>query len=64
MDKHHRLGRGEKRLGMWGRVQAYESGDTSVDLGPFVPPFQPADREGAIALAYDRFVQRYGLGPG
>src|SRR5205823_1369776 len=36
--------RGETNAGMWDRVQAHLAGDTSVDLGPFAPPFRPADR--------------------
>ncbi len=44
--------RGEPKLGMWARVQAFASGDEAVDLGPFVPPFRSADREGAMRRAY------------
>lgn len=47
----------------WSRVQAYIAGDTSVDLGPFQPPFVPADREKAMTTAYWAFVDRYGLTP-
>ena len=50
--------RGERRIGMWERVQAYMAGDTSVDLGPFVGPFVPADREAAMSKAYRAFEQR------
>ena len=50
--------RGEKRVGMWDRVLAYVAGDTSVDLGPFVPPFVPADRETAMSNAYEAFAAR------
>lgn len=50
--------RGEKRMGMWERVQAYIAGDTEVDLGPFVPPFVPADREAAMSKAYQAFEAR------
>jgi hypothetical protein len=50
--------RGERRIGMWDRVQAYMNGDTSVDLGPFVGPFVPADREAAMSKAYRAFEQR------
>lgn len=53
--------RGWKKV--WDRVQAYQSGDTDVDLGPFVPPFRPADREAAMTTAYWTFVDRYGLTP-
>ena len=47
---------------IWDRVHAYMDGDTDVDLGPFVPPFQPADRVAAMTTAYDVFCDRYGLG--
>lgn len=50
--------RGETRIGMWDRVQAYLAGDTSVDLGPFLPPFRPADREAAMRRAYQAFAER------
>jgi hypothetical protein len=50
--------RGEKRIGMWDRVQAYLDGKTSVDLGPFVPPFRPANREVAMSRAYRAFTDR------
>ena len=50
--------RGEERVGMWDRVQAYRAGDTSVDLGPFIPPFRPADRETAMRKAYRAFSER------
>ncbi|MBM3673032.1 MAG: hypothetical protein FJW86_12755, partial [Actinobacteria bacterium] len=46
---------------IWDRVQAYLDGNTDVELGPFVPPFQPADRVAAMTRAYDVFVQRYDL---
>jgi hypothetical protein len=46
---------------LWNRVQAYRQGNTDVDLGPFVPPFRPADRETAMTSAYGVFVERYGL---
>lgn len=55
--------RGQKKMGMWDRVQAYLAGDTDVDLGPFVPPFTPADRELAMTTAYWAFVDRYDLSP-
>jgi hypothetical protein len=42
-------------------VQAHLAGDEDVDLGPFVPPFQPADRVAAMTLAYEVFTQRFGL---
>jgi hypothetical protein len=48
---------------LWDRVQAYRAGDTEVDLGPFEPPFRPADREAAMTGAYWAFVDRYGLTP-
>jgi hypothetical protein len=47
--------RGERRVGMWTRVQAYMAGDAEVDLGPFVPPFVPANRERAMSAAYRAF---------
>jgi len=56
--KLKKVARGEKKLGMWDRVQAHIGGDTTVDLGPFVPPFVPADREGAMSKAYRAFEQR------
>ena len=52
------LRRGEDRPGMWDRVQSYVDGDTSVDLGPFIPPFRPADRETAMSRAYRAFNER------
>ena len=48
----------------WDRVLAYMDGDDDVDLGPFVPPFQPADRVAAMTVAYDVFRERYRLGAG
>ena len=56
--KAQKLSRGEKKVGMWDRVQAYLAGDTDVDLGPFVPPFVPADREAAMSKAYQAFSER------
>jgi hypothetical protein len=50
--------RGEKSMGMWDRVNAHIRGDTSVDLGPFVAPFRPADRESAMSRAYRAFAER------
>ena len=50
--------RGEKKMGMWDRVQAHLAGDESVDLGPFVAPFRPADRELAMSRAYRAFAER------
>jgi hypothetical protein len=52
------LRRGERRVGMWARVQAYLAGDAQVDLGPFAPPFTPADREQAMSAAYRAFQAR------
>ena len=49
---------------IWDRVQAYMDGDTDADLGPFVPPFQLADRVAAMTIAYDVFCERYGLRDG
>lgn len=49
---------------IWDRVQAYLAGDQSVDLGPFVPPFQAADRVTAMTTAYEVFTQRFGLESG
>jgi hypothetical protein len=48
---------------VWDRVQDHLGGDTSVDLGPFVPPFRPADRVAAMTHAYWTFVDRYDLTP-
>ena len=48
----------DQKRGMWDRVQAHMAGDTSVDLGPFVPPFTPADREAAMSKAYRAFAER------
>lgn len=50
--------RDEMKVGMWDRVQAHLAGDTEVDLGPFVPPFVPADREAAMSKAYQAFEAR------
>jgi hypothetical protein len=50
--------RGDKKFGMWDRVQAYLGGDTATDLGPFVPPFRPADREAAMRRAHRAFSER------
>src|SRR5690606_22730893 len=50
--------RGERKVGMWERVQATMKGDTDVDLGTFVPPFVPADREKAMSTAYRAFQAR------
>lgn len=46
---------------VWDRVQAHLDGEDDIDLGPFVPPFQPADRVAAMTSAYDVFTQRFGL---
>jgi hypothetical protein len=46
---------------VWERVRAHLDGDDGVDLGPFVPPFQPADRVAAMTGAYDVFTKRYDL---
>ncbi len=53
-----KVARGEKKMGMWERVQTYMAGDTSIDLGPFVGPFVPADRELAMSRAYQAFAVR------
>lgn len=53
-----KVARGEKKLGMWQRVQAYLAGETEIDFGPFVPPFTPADREAAMSRAYRAFSAR------
>lgn len=50
--------RGEGRTGMWDRVQSYLGGHTAVDLGPFIPPFRPADRERAMRGAHQAFTER------
>jgi hypothetical protein len=50
--------RGEKKVGMWERVKAHMAGEADVDLGPFVPPFVPADREEAMSTAYRAFQAR------
>jgi hypothetical protein len=49
---------------VWDRVQAYLAGDDEVDLDPFVPPFQPADRVVAMTRAYQVFTERFGLDDG
>ncbi len=54
--------RGERRPGAWDRAQAFLAGDTDVDLGPFVPPFRLADREGAMRRAYRAFSERLEVG--
>jgi hypothetical protein len=56
--------RGGPRLTMWDRVQAHIDGDGDVDLGPFVPPFQPADRVASMTGAYEVFTQRFALDHG
>jgi hypothetical protein len=48
-------------LKTWDRVQAFVAGDSDADLGPFVPPFRPANRVAAMTHAYWTFVDRYGL---
>jgi hypothetical protein len=47
---------------IWDRVQAHLDGGDDVDLGSFVPPFQPADRVAAMTGAYEVFAKRYDLG--
>jgi hypothetical protein len=54
--------RGETHMNIWNRVQAYLTGDTSMDLGPFVPPFRSADRELAMSRAFRAFVERMKAG--
>jgi hypothetical protein len=48
---------------IWDRVQDHLAGDSEVDLGPFVPPFRPADRVATMTHAYWSFVDRYDLAP-
>jgi hypothetical protein len=48
---------------LWDRVQAHLEGE-DVDLGPFVPPFQHADRVAAMTGAYEVFAERYDLSRG
>lgn len=48
---------------VWDRVQSCVAGDDSVDVGPFLPPFRPADRVAAMTHAYWTFVERYDLTP-
>jgi hypothetical protein len=48
---------------IWDRVQQHLDGNTDVDLGPFEPPFRPADRVAAMTHAYWTFVDRYDLTP-
>ena len=48
---------------VWDRVQQYVTGDESVELGPYKPPFRPADRVAAMTHAYWTFVDRYDLSP-
>jgi hypothetical protein len=50
-------------IGVWDRVQRYLGGATDTDLGPFRPPFRPADRVAAMTHAYWTFVDRYDLTP-
>jgi hypothetical protein len=50
--------RGQEKIKMWDRVQAYMAGDHSIDLGPFEPPFILADREAAMRRAYQAFSER------
>jgi hypothetical protein len=50
-------------LKVWDRVQRFLAGDADVDLGPFKPPFRPADRVAAMTNAYWTFVDRYNLSP-
>lgn len=45
------------------RVRAYRRGEAGVDLGPYVPPFCPADRETVMANAYWTFIDRWDLAP-
>ena len=52
------LRRGEKRVGMWDRVQAYRAGEIGIGLGPFIPPFRPADRETAMRRVVRAFSER------
>lgn len=49
---------------IWDRVRAYMDGDRGVDLGPFVPPFQPADRVSAMSTAHEVFCERYDIRTG
>lgn len=49
---------GQRKMKMWDRVQAFLDGETSIDLGPFVPPFRHADRESAMRNAYQAFSER------
>lgn len=53
--------RGGTRI--WDRVLAFRSGETDVELRPFVLPFRTADREAAMTRAYWTFVDRYALTP-
>jgi hypothetical protein len=62
-NKSRKLPKGEKKRGIWERVQAYLDGDLTVNLGPFEPPFTLADRETAMTNAYWAFVGRYELTP-
>lgn len=50
--------RGEKKVGLWDRIQASRTADAPVDLGPFEPPFRPADREAAMRRAFRAFKER------
>lgn len=48
---------------IWDRVQQHLAGNTTIDLGPFKPPFSPADRVAAMTQAYWTFVDRYAFTP-
>jgi hypothetical protein len=56
--EHKAGGRMGDKRGMWQRVQDHLAGDPMVNLGPFVPPFRPADRETAMRRAYRAFEAR------
>ena len=58
------IARGDVSLGVWARVQAHLSGNDSVNLAPFAPPFRPADREAAMQRAYRAFAKRASITEG
>jgi hypothetical protein len=52
--------RGETKLKLWQRVEAYRDGDKAIDLDFAVPPFRRADRELAMRNAYRKHAEAVG----